>query len=45
MAAQMHGRPFRTAKELVQPLAALDSFFALRQKDSDLTLFSRQYHP
>ena len=25
-AAQIHGRPFRPAKNLVQPLAALDSF-------------------
>ena len=32
-AAQIHERPFRAAKEPVQPLAALDSFFALRQKD------------
>ena len=32
MAAQMHGRPFRAAKELVQPLAALDSFLPYGKK-------------
>ena len=32
MAAQMHGRPFRAVKELVQPLAALDSFLPYGKK-------------
>ena len=32
-AAQIHERPFRAAKGPVQPLAALDSPFTLRQKD------------
>ena len=32
MAAQMHGRPFRVAKELVQPLAVLDSFLPYGKK-------------
>ena len=41
----MYGWPFRAAKEPVQPLAVLDSFFALRQKYSELTPFFRHYHP
>ena len=39
MAAQMHGRPFRAARELVQPPAALDSFLPYGKKYSDLTPF------
>ena len=43
-AAQIHERPFRAAKDHVQPLAALDSFLPNGKKDSDLTPFSRHYH-
>ena len=32
MATQIHGRPFRAARELVQPLAALDSFLPYGKK-------------
>ena len=41
-AAQMHVWPFRAAKEPVQPLAALDSCFALWQKRFD---YLAVYHP
>ena len=40
--AQMHVWPFRAAKEPVQPLAALDSCFALWQKRFD---YVAVYHP
>ena len=33
-AAQMHERPFRPAKDHVQPLAALDSFLPYGKKGS-----------
>ena len=38
-AAQMHKWPFRAAKELQQPLAAQDSFFALGKRYSDIPPF------
>ena len=38
-AAQMHEWPFRAAKELQQPLAAQDSFFALGKRYSDIPPF------
>ena len=41
-AAQMHVWPFRAAKEPVQPLALLDSCFALWQKRFD---YLAVYHP
>ena len=41
MAAQMHGRSFRAAKKLVQPLAALDSFLPCGKKILFGTIFPR----
>ena len=39
MATEMHERPSRATKELVQALSAQESFFALWQKDSDFLPF------
>ena len=36
-ATQIHERPFRAAKDHMQPVAALDSFLPNGKKDSDLT--------
>ena len=38
-AAQIYGRPFRAAKDHVQPLAAQKILFTYRQKVSDFPLF------
>ena len=37
--AKIHERPFRTVKDHVQPLAALDFFLPQGKKKSDLTPF------